>query len=42
MLTADYALSGGAVKAADLLKADPGCGNKALHLSGLDNIINFS
>ena len=40
-LTADYALSGGAVKAADLLKADPGCGNKALHLSGLDNIINF-
>ncbi|MGM0547644.1 [Fe-Fe] hydrogenase large subunit C-terminal domain-containing protein [Halanaerobium praevalens] len=41
MLTADYALSGGAVKAADLLKADPGCGNKALHLSGLDNIINF-
>ncbi|RAK07112.1 PAS domain S-box-containing protein [Halanaerobium saccharolyticum] len=40
-LTADYALSGGAVKAADLLKADPGCGNKALHLSGLENIINF-
>jgi len=40
-LTADYALSGGAVKAADLLRADPGCGNKALHLSGLDNIINF-
>jgi iron only hydrogenase large subunit-like protein len=40
-LTADYALSGGAVKAADLLKADPGCGNTALHLSGLDNIINF-
>ena len=40
-LTADYALSGGAVKAADLLRADPGCGNQALHLSGLDNIINF-
>jgi len=40
-LTADYALSGGAVKAADLLQADPGCGNKALHLSGLENIINF-
>jgi iron only hydrogenase large subunit-like protein/uncharacterized Fe-S cluster-containing protein len=40
-LTADYALSGGAVKAADLLRADPGCGNKALHLSGFDNIIKF-
>lgn len=40
-LTADYALSGGAVKAADLLEADPGCGNNALHLSGLDSIINF-
>lgn len=40
-LTADYALSGGAVKAADLLRADPGCGNKALHLSGLDDIVNF-
>jgi len=40
-LTADYALSGGTVKAANLLQADPGCGNKALHLSGLDNIINF-
>lgn len=40
-LTADYALSGGAVKAADLLKADPGCGSKALHLSGLENIISF-
>lgn len=40
-LTADYALSGGAVKAADLLRAEPGCGNKAIHLSGLDDIINF-
>ncbi len=39
--TADYALSGGTVKAADLLQAEPGCGNRALHLSGLDNIINF-
>jgi len=40
-LTADYALSGGAVKAANLLRSDPDCGNKALHLSGLDNIISF-
>ena len=40
-VTADYALSGGAVKAADLIGADPGGVSKALHLSGLDNIINF-
>ncbi|SFL38633.1 [Fe-Fe] hydrogenase large subunit C-terminal domain-containing protein [Halanaerobium salsuginis] len=41
LITADYALSGGAVKAAEMLKADPGCGYQALHVSGLANIINF-
>lgn len=42
-LTADYALSGGAVKIANFFeeKADLKSENKTLHLSGLDNIIQF-
>lgn len=42
-LTADYALAGGAIKAAGLLaeKSENESENKVLNLSGLDNIIPF-